>query len=220
MRETSAAHSPASSPPAPARISTMTFLSSLGSRRTIARRISSSRRSISARAVASISRASGSSASSSNSRAPASSSTARRHSSASLAAGSSWRYVRPATAARLRSPKISGSDISRCASAKRASICSTSCSITASRVVQALRDDLHADAVVLAGVARALDGEDRLQRGDRDGELREVGLAGREELELEPGQHDSAHPALGAVAPEPLDDLERQAGDERDADDA
>ena len=42
MRKTSPAHRPASSPPAPPWISMMTFLSSLGSRSTIARRISSS----------------------------------------------------------------------------------------------------------------------------------------------------------------------------------
>ena len=50
-------------------------------------------------AVASISRSSGSSPSSaSSSCAPAASSVARRHSSASLAAGSSWRYSRPTSA--------------------------------------------------------------------------------------------------------------------------
>jgi hypothetical protein len=136
IRNTSPAQMPASSPPAPPRISTMTFLSSLGSRSTMARRISSSRRSISARAAPSIPRTSGSSPSASISRAPASSSTARRHRSASLAAGSSCRKLRPAAAARRRSLKMSGSDISFCASAKRASICSTSCSITAPRVVE------------------------------------------------------------------------------------
>ena len=129
IRNRSPAHRPASSPPVPARISTITFLASLGSASTIASRISSSISASRDRAVSSISRTSGSSPSASISCAPASSSTVRRHSSASLCATSSWLYSRPAAARRLRSPITSGSDICACTSAWRASICSTSDSI-------------------------------------------------------------------------------------------
>ena len=86
----------------------MTFLSSLGSRSTIARRISCSMRSISARAAPSISRTSASSPSSSISRAPASSSTARRHSSASLAADLELAEVAPGRGRALAIPEDLG----------------------------------------------------------------------------------------------------------------
>ena len=69
-------------------ISTITFLSSFGSGSTMARRISSSSSSIRSRVARSSSRSSASSAPSSiSSCAPSVSETARRHSSASLAAG-------------------------------------------------------------------------------------------------------------------------------------
>src|SRR5207302_355003 len=128
-------------PPAPGRISMITFFESLGSRSTIARRISSSSDSIRWREDSSNDRSSGSSPSSaSSSLAPSRSSTARRYSVARRAAGSSSRY-----------------------------------------------------------------------------ELLEVGLAGGEPLELEPGIHDRLDPVLAPVAPRPLDHLERQSGDQRHA---
>ena len=61
--------------------------------------------------------------------------------------------------------------------------------------------------------------EHGLHRGDRDGELGEVGLAGGEQLELEPGLHEDLHPAPAAVLAGELDELERDAGDQRHADD-
>ena len=112
-------------------------------------------------------------------------------------------------------------------SAKRASICSTSPSITRSRVpasspwTRRLGDDLDADA----GPRR------RRRAGPRPrapppcaaiatASCVEVGLARGELLQLQPGPHDRAHPALAAVAPGELDDLERDAGDQRHAEDA
>src|SRR4051794_3066988 len=64
-----------------------------------------------------------------------------------------------------------------------------------------LRHDFDADEVLGGVLARGLDGEDGVHRGDRDGELVEVGLAGGELLELEAGPHDRADPALAAVVP-------------------
>ena len=74
--------------------------------------------------------------------------------------------------------------------------------------------------VLVGDVARVLDREHRLHRRDRDGELVEVGLAGRELLQLQAGPHHGPHPAPAAVAPGELDDLEGDAGDQRHADDA
>ena len=65
-----------------------------------------------------------------------------------------------------------------------------------------------------------LDGQDRLHRGDRHGQLREVGLARGQPLELDAGPHERAGPGLGPVAAEPLDHLERQARHQRDPHDA
>ena len=95
----SPAHRPASSPPAPARISTITSFSSLGSRSTIESRISSPSSSIRARADSISARSSGSSPpSASISSAPSASDLACRHSSASFAADESWLKRRPASA--------------------------------------------------------------------------------------------------------------------------
>src|SRR5919112_2151763 len=147
MRNRSPAHSPASSPPAPPWISTMTSLSSLGSRSTIAIRISSSSSARRSRECWRGSRSSGSSPSSaSSSWAPATSSVVRRHSSASLAAGSSRRYSRPVSANRLRSPMTSGSVIARESSAKRDSIWLTRDSITAAPRVPPGRRDRSSEA--------------------------------------------------------------------------
>src|SRR5215210_3219137 len=147
MRNRSPAHSPASSPPAPPWISTMTSLSSLGSRSTIATRISSSSSPRRSRERVSSSRSSGSSPSSaSSSSAPAASSVARRHSSASFAAGSSRLYSRPTSAKRLRSPMTSGSVIARESSAKRDSIWLTRDSITAPARVPPGRRDRGSEA--------------------------------------------------------------------------
>src|SRR6201999_657906 len=125
---------------------------------------------IRSRAAVSIARTSVSSSSASSSSAPSASDTASRHSSASLAAGASWLNRRPASAKRRRSEITSGSDICACASWKRASICSTSDSITQS----ILGHDLEAQK--LLGV-RVLDGEHGLEGGHGDRELLQVGLA-------------------------------------------
>src|SRR3954447_12191396 len=200
----------------------MTSLSSLGSRSTIASRISSSSSARRSRAVVSISRSSGSSPSSaSSSCAPAASSVAWRHSSASFAAGSRRRYSRPTSAYRWRSPITSGSDMACDSSVKRASICPTSPSITAARVSPPdLGDDLDADELLGGVLARRLDREHRVHGGDRDGELLVVRLTRGELLQHQAGPHDRADPALAPVAPRELDDLERDAGDERHAEDA
>src|SRR3954465_2923055 len=105
-------------------------------------------------------------------------------------------------------------------SAKRASICATSPSITAARLPPRSGDDFDADELLGRVLARRLDGEDRLHGGDGDRELVEVRLAGRQLLEHEPGPHDRADPALAPVAPGELDDLKRVAGGERPAEDA
>ena len=72
-------------------------------------------------------------------------------------------------------------------------------------------------AVVSPGVSTA---STRLERGDRHRELVEVGLAGGQALELQAGVHDGLDPAPAAVAPGPLDHLERQSGDQRHTEDA
>ena len=56
---------------------------------------------------------------------------------------------------------------------------------------------------------------DQLMVSMRDRALVEVRLAGGQLLQLHPRPHDGLDPALAAVAPGPLDDLERQAGDQR-----
>src|ERR1700754_4922338 len=226
MRYRSPAQMPASSPPAPPRISTITFLSSLGSRSTIASRISSSRRSIRSRASLSSARISGSSPSASSSSAPSASETASRHSSASFAAGASWLKARPASAKRCRSPITSGSDICACASEKRASICSTRDSIIESISLTAglpppgppaSGRDLDPYAVFRRRRARVLDRQHRLQRNDRDLDLLVVGLAGRELLQLHARPDDQLDPGLAAIAAGPLDYLEGEAGGQRAA---
>src|SRR3954471_7745311 len=100
-------------------------------------------------------------------------------------------------------------------SAKRASIWPTSPSITAARVPLRSGDDFDADELVGRVLARRLHGEHRVHGRDGDGELVEVGLARRELLQHEPRPHDRADPALAAVAAGELDDLERDAGDQR-----
>ena len=75
---------------------------------------------------------------------------------------------------------------------------------------------IFSSAEALRGI---LDLEDRVHRGDRDGELVEVGLAGRELLQLHARPHQILDPALAAIAAGELDDLEREAGDQRHADD-
>src|SRR3954447_18380189 len=204
----------------------MTSLSSLGSRSTMATRISSSSSPRRARERCSSSRSSGSSPSSaSSSCAPAGSSVPRPPPPPSFAAGSRRRYSRPTSAKRLRSPITSGSLIARDSSAKRLSIWLTRDSITAPRVPPAAGraasgDDFDADHLVGGVRAGLLDGEHGLHRRDRDRELRELGLARGELLQHQPGPHHGPDPRLAAVAPGELDDLERDARDERDAEDA
>src|SRR5829696_9223522 len=112
-----------------------------------------------------------------------------------------------------------GSPISRSASANRASIWSTSCSMTDMRHRgYALGDDLHADALLLGRVLWALDVEHRLKRRDGDRELGQVRLAGGQALQLQARPDEHLGPAVAAVAAEELDDLEREARDERDPD--
>src|SRR4051794_183866 len=103
-----------------------------------------------------------------------------------------------------------GSDICSDTSAYRASICSTSDSITRS----SLGHHFHADLVLVGRGAGILDLEHRVHRGDRDGELVEVGLARGELLELHARPHQPPDPAATAVAARELDDLEREAGDQ------
>src|SRR3954451_10062970 len=115
----------------------------------------------------------------------------------------------------------SGSDMAADSSANRVSICPTSPSITASEgTAVSSGDDLDADELLGRVVARRLDGEDRLHGGDGDRELVEVRLTRRELLQHEAGPHDRADPALAPVAPDELDDLERDAGDQGHAEDA
>src|SRR4051812_26114667 len=78
-------------------------------------------------------------------------------------------------------------------------------------------NDFHADLFVGTGFARVLHRKHRIERCDRDRELREVGLAGGEALKLDAGPHQDAGPALGAVLTEELDHLEGEPGDDRDA---
>src|SRR3954451_23472264 len=114
----------------------------------------------------------------------------------------------------------SGSVIACDSSAKRASIWSTSPSITACEGTAAacrLGDDLDADELLGRVLARRLDREHRLHGGDRDGELVEVRLARGELLQHQARPHHRAHPALAAVAAGGLDYLEREPGDERGA---
>src|SRR3954452_17338703 len=85
------------------------------------------------------------------------------------------------------------------------------------RASRYLRDDFHADLFVRAGLERVLDRKHRIERGDGDGELRQVGLAGGQPLELDAGPHQDAGPALGAVLAEQLDHLEGEPRDDRDA---
>src|SRR5680860_270666 len=58
--------------------------------------------------------------------------------------------------------------------------------------VLALGHNLHADLLLRAGLARVLDGKHRIERGDRDRQLREVGLARGQALELDAGPHQDA----------------------------
>src|SRR5581483_1300937 len=181
---------PASSPPAPGRISTITFLSSLGSRSTIARRISSSRWSSRSREDSINARSSGSSPSSaSSSRAPSRSSALRRYSAASLAAGSSSRYALLAARNRSRSAITAGSESSSCNPPKRASIWETNSSIIVFETrcglgQKSLSHYLETQQVLGAQFTRTLDRQHALKRGDRHRELIEVGLARGEPLEL------------------------------------
>ena len=62
--------------------------------------------------------------------------------------------------------------------------------------------------------------EDRLHRGDRHRELVEVGLARRQPLELQARATSRPWPSAGAVLAGELDQLERDAGDHRDAEHA
>src|SRR3954470_18216684 len=113
-------------------------------------------------------------------------------------------------------------------SSKRDSIWSTSCSTMPASVGPSrlstvdcrLSDDFHPDAILLGRGVGVLDREHGLQRRDRDGELREVGLARGELLELHPGPHEDLRPALVALLAEQLDQLEREARHQRDAEDA
>ena len=57
-------------------------------------------------------------------------------------------------------------------------------------------DDFHAEAVLVGRGGGVLDCQHGLKRGDRDCELVERGLAGRQLLELKPGPHQAAHPPL------------------------
>src|SRR2546421_3489784 len=220
MRYRSPANRPASSPPVPARTSTITSLSSFGSGSTMASRISSSSSPRRSSEVRSSSRNSGSSPSSFRiSRAPAASSAAFRYSAASTCAGSSAWYARPTSAYRARSPITSGSVICFERSSKRSSICSTSRSIMRSRL-GALGDDLHADSLLVRRLVGVFDREDRLERDDRNLELREIRLARGELLELHSGRHEDLRPSLVALLAEQLDELEREPGDQRDPDDS
>src|SRR3954465_9125139 len=97
-----------------------------------------------------------------------------------------------------------GSDICSETSAYRASICSTSDSITRS----SLGHHFHADLVLVGRAARILDLEHRVHRGDRGGGLVGVGPARRGLLGLHAGPHQPLHPAAAAVAAGELDDLE------------
>ena len=81
-------------------------------------------------------------------------------------------------------------------------------------------DDFHAHALLLGGGQRVLDGEHGLHRGDGDGELVEVGLARRQQLQLHARPHDRPDPPVAAVLAGELDHLERDAGDQRHAEDA
>ena len=104
------------------------------------------------------SRVSGSSSSASISRAPSASDSCAH--CAKLGAGSSAVLAADLCVA-LAVPITSGSDICRSRSAKRASICSISCS----------SNDFHPDLVLLGGFGGILHCQDGLERGDRDGQL-------------------------------------------------
>ena len=73
-------------------------------------------------------------------------------------------------------------------------------------------------AVLLARLERVLNREHRLEGGDRDRELGQVGLPGGEALELHARPHQHPGPRLGAVAAEPLDQLEGEPSHQRDTD--
>ena len=62
---------------------------------------------------------------------------------------------------------------------------------------QGARRRLRRRAVSSATLARLLDGEDRLERRDGDGELGQVGLARGQPLELHPGPHQRRAPSGG-----------------------
>src|SRR5215217_2150020 len=84
-----------------------------------------------------------------------------------------------------------------------------------------LGDDLDADEISGVGVAElGLSGEHGLEASDRDGELGAVGFARRQVLELDAWPHDGADPTASAVSAAELDQLEGDASDQGDADDA
>src|SRR3954452_13823641 len=102
----------------------------------------------------------------------------------------------------------SGSTISCESSPKRLSICPTSPSMTSVSATASSGDDLEAHKVLGAGLAGALDLEHGVHGGDRDGELREIGLARGQALQLHARPHQQLRPAMAAVLAEQLDDLE------------
>src|SRR5688500_1619518 len=83
----------------------------------------------------------------------------------------------------------------------------------------ALSSHFETGELLFREVVEVLDGEHGLEGRDRDRELREVGLAGRQPLELDARPHEDLRPALVAVLAEPLDQLEREPGDERQRED-
>src|SRR5947209_3981011 len=111
-----------------------------------------------------------------------------------------------------------GSAIWEDSSSKRDSIWFTSWSSMTSEASARSGDDFHANPVLVGRFGRVLHFQDRVQRRDRHRELAQVGLARRELLELHARPHRDLRPPLVALAAEELDDLEGEAGDERDAD--
>src|SRR4051812_16310492 len=142
-------------------------------------------------------------------------------SAASGSPGASGSGPPSAAASAAGSPAVSAGPSARAStwSSTRSTTRCASRRISAGSSPSGSGDDFDPEEVIGGDLTRALDGEHRLERGDRHRELLVVGRARRQLLELESGPHDPADPALLAVAARPLDDLERDPGDEGHAED-
>src|SRR5258706_7679197 len=223
MRWRSAANSEAVSPAVAARISTMTFLASSGSRGS--RRCLSSAGSLPSfsRSAASWARASSASSASPEAIAASSSATVawvRRWSASTCSVCSSAARSFDRSRSLRGSLAISGRPSSPVSSAKRSSLF-----FSASHMLTIPPSLDERDFGRRRG-GRALErhhplvAAHALQRRDRHLAHREIGLARREALELEPGPHQGADQRLAGMARAEPDELEGDPGDERHAGDA